>query len=50
LLDGITIAEEAAEGGTAADGMAVEAGTPEVGGGVDMVSDTRLVETRERRL
>jgi hypothetical protein len=50
LLDGITIAEEAAEGGTAADGKAVEAGTPEVGGGVDMVSDTRLVETRERRL
>jgi hypothetical protein len=50
LLDGITMEEEAADGGTAADGMAVEAGTPEAGGGGDMVSDTRLVETRERRL
>jgi hypothetical protein len=50
LLDGITAEEEAADGGIVADGMVVEAGTPEDGGGVDMVSDTRLLALRSREL
>jgi hypothetical protein len=50
LMGGITAEEEAANGGTTANGTVVEARMPEDGSGADMVSDTRLVETKDRRL